>query len=237
MAAQHKVVADISTESGKADFSGRRQDQGANATRSSSIQMKKRARFLREPRSGSDTLIGRTTCGPKSDRASGRGQRRTRSCRHYSCASPPSECAEKFKKRFNYACDTTATRATPRLYHKHVSEKIGKFDSKPSRAAHGIPSAQARAPNLMEATWADGDIDRTVPGWVVTAEKIVKLCQARQIALVVVRSDSARSGSRGGIRPATHGVLHFLYYLPVLVSASLDRRDLALIAVGSHCSG
>jgi branched-chain amino acid transport system substrate-binding protein len=72
--------------------------------------------------------------------------------------------AERFKKRFNYVCDHNGMKGYTAVYMvKHVTEKIGKFDSKAfAEAAHGITITPAQEPGiLMEATWdKNGDIDR-----------------------------------------------------------------------------
>jgi len=74
------------------------------------------------------------------------------------------EFAANFKKRFGYACDHNGIKGYTAVYFiKHVTEKIGKFDSKAfAEAAHSITISPKDEPGiLMEATWdKNGDIDR-----------------------------------------------------------------------------
>ena len=90
------------------------------------------------------------------------------------------EFAANFKKRFNYACDHNGIKGYTAVYFiKHVTEKIGKFDSKAfAQAAHGITISPKDEPGiLMEGTWDNnGDIDRiSFLGEVVDAkQKIVE---------------------------------------------------------------
>ena len=91
------------------------------------------------------------------------------------------EFAERFKKRFNYICDHNGIKGYTAVYFvKHVTEKMGKFDSKGFiNVAHGLTISPKDEPNiLMEATWdKNGDIDReSFLGEVVGGkQKIVKV--------------------------------------------------------------
>jgi branched-chain amino acid transport system substrate-binding protein len=72
--------------------------------------------------------------------------------------------AEKFKKRFGYVADHNGVKGYTAIYIiKHVTEKIGKFDSKLfAKTLHGLTITPEQEPGiLMEATWdQSGDIDR-----------------------------------------------------------------------------
>ena len=74
------------------------------------------------------------------------------------------EFGERFKKRFNYACDHNGIKGYTAVYFvKAVTEKIGKFDSKAfAEAARGITISPKQEPGiLMDVTFdANGDIDR-----------------------------------------------------------------------------
>jgi len=77
---------------------------------------------------------------------------------------PVQQFAVKFKKRFNYANDHNGIKGYTAIYLiKHVTEKMGKFDSKLfAQTLHGLTIKPDQEPGiLMEATWdANGDIDR-----------------------------------------------------------------------------
>jgi branched-chain amino acid transport system substrate-binding protein len=167
-----RVTADISTESGQADFSADVVKlKAANADAIFVyINEEESARFLREARKqginkpliGETTLLWQKVIDLAGDAANGvRG--------HVGLtvdADIPAvqEFAAKFKKRFNYVCDHNGIKGYTAVYFiKHVTEKIGKFDSKAfAQAAHGITITPKDEPGiLMEATWdKNGDIDR-----------------------------------------------------------------------------
>ena len=69
-----------------------------------------------------------------------------------------------FEKQYNYTPDHNAIKAYHALYAvKHVTEKIGKFDSKElAKRMHGLTIRPTDEPGiLMETTWDDnGDVDR-----------------------------------------------------------------------------
>src|SRR4029077_20488237 len=167
-----KVVADISTEAGQADFAA---DviklKGANADAIFVyLNEEESARFLREakkqglnkPLIGETTLLGQKVIELAGDAANG-----VKGHVGLTVDAPipaVQEFAANFKKRFNYACDHNGIKGYTAVYFiKHVTEKIGKFDSKAfAEAAHGITISPKDQPGiLMEATWDNnGDIDR-----------------------------------------------------------------------------
>jgi branched-chain amino acid transport system substrate-binding protein len=161
-----KVVADISTESGQADFSADVVKlKGANADAIFVyLNEEESARFLREAKKqGIDKpLVGQKVIDLAAGAANG-----VRGHVGLTVDAPipaVQEFAGKFKKRFNYACDHNGIKGYTAVYFiKHVTEKIGKFDSKAfAQAAHGITITPKDEPGiLMEATWdKNGDIDR-----------------------------------------------------------------------------
>jgi branched-chain amino acid transport system substrate-binding protein len=167
-----KVVADVPTESGQADFSA--DVVKIKAANADAIFVytneEESARFLREakklgiktPLIGETTLLSQKVIDLAGDAANGvRG--------HVGLtADAPipaiKEYANKFKKRFNYVSDHNGIKGYTAVYFiKHVAEKIGNFDSKAfAVAAHGLTITPAQEPGiLMEATWdKNGDIDR-----------------------------------------------------------------------------
>jgi branched-chain amino acid transport system substrate-binding protein len=72
--------------------------------------------------------------------------------------------AERFKTRFKYVCDHNGIKGYTAVYViKHVTEKMGKFDSKLfAKTLHGLTISPNDEPGiLMEATFDEhGDIDR-----------------------------------------------------------------------------
>jgi branched-chain amino acid transport system substrate-binding protein len=167
-----KVVADVSTESGQADFSA--DVVKLKAANADAIFVytneEESARFLREakkqgiraPLIGETTLLGQKVIELAEGAANGvRG--------HVGLtvdAPVPAvkEFAERFKKRFNYVCDHNGIKGYTAVYFiKHVTEKMGKFDSKGfAETAHGLTITPNQEPGiLMEASWdKNGDIDR-----------------------------------------------------------------------------
>jgi branched-chain amino acid transport system substrate-binding protein len=128
------------------------------------------ARFLREARKqGIKTpLIGETTLlGQKVIELAGEAANGVRGHVGLTVDAPipaVKEFSDRFKKRFNYLCDHNGIKGYTAIYFiKHVTEKLGKFDSKAfAETAHGISITPAQEPAiLMEATWdKNGDIDR-----------------------------------------------------------------------------
>jgi branched-chain amino acid transport system substrate-binding protein len=167
-----KVVADISTEAGQADFSADVvKVKGANADAIFVyLNEEESARFLREakkqginkPLIGETTLLGQKVIELAGDAANG-----VRGHVGLTIDAPipaVKEFAAKFHKRFNYDCDHNGIKGYTAVYFiKYVTEKVGKFDSKAfAEKAHGITITPKDEPNiLMEATWdKNGDIDR-----------------------------------------------------------------------------
>jgi branched-chain amino acid transport system substrate-binding protein len=167
-----EVAADISTEQGQVDFgSDVIKLKGAKADAIFVYTNEEEsARFLREARKQgiNKSLIGETTLlGQKVIDLAGPAANGVRG--HVGLtvdADIPGmqEFAAKFKKRFNYVCDHNGIKGYTAVYFiKHVTEKIGKFDSKAfAQAAHGMTITPKEEPGiLMEATWdKNGDIDR-----------------------------------------------------------------------------
>jgi branched-chain amino acid transport system substrate-binding protein len=184
-----KVVADVSTESGQADFSADVvKIKGANADAIFVYTNEEEsARFLREARKQGikAPLIGETTLlGQKGIELAGDAANGVRGHVGLTVDAPipaVKEFAERFKKRFNYVCDHNGIKGYTAVYFvKHVTEKMGKLDSKGfAAAAHGITITPAQEPGiLMEATWdKNGDIDReSFLGEVVNGQqKIVEI--------------------------------------------------------------
>ena len=167
-----KVVADISTEAGQADFSADVvKIKAANADAIFVyVNEEESARFLKEakkqgvkaPLIGETTLLGQKVIDLAGDAANG-----VKGHVGLSVDAPVpavKEFAERFKKRFNYYCDHNGIKGYTGIYFiKNITEKIGKFDSKAfAAAAHGVTITPAQEPGiLMEATWdKNGDIDR-----------------------------------------------------------------------------
>jgi branched-chain amino acid transport system substrate-binding protein len=167
-----KVVADVPTEVGQADFSADVvKVKGANADAIFVyLNEEESARFLREakkqginkPLIGETTLLGQKVIELAGDAANG-----VKGHVGLTIDAPipaVKEFATKFKKRFNYDCDHNGIKGYTAVYFiKHVTEKVGKFDSKAfAEKAHGITFTPKDEPGiLMEATWdKNGDIDR-----------------------------------------------------------------------------
>ena len=167
-----KVVADVSTEAGQADFSADVvKVKGANADAIFVyLNEEESARFLREakkqgikqPLIGETTLLGQKVIELAGDAANG-----VKGHVGLTIDAPipaVKEFSAKFKKRFNYDCDHNGIKGYTAVYFiKHVTEKVGKFDSKAfAKKAHGITITPKDEPGiLMEATWdKNGDIDR-----------------------------------------------------------------------------
>lgn len=167
-----KVVADISTEAGQADFSADVvKVKGANADAIFVyLNEEESARFLREakkqgikqPLIGETTLLGQKVIELAGDAANG-----VKGHVGLTIDAPipaVKEFSANFKKRFNYDCDHNGIKGYTAVYFiKHVTEKVGKFDSKAfAEKAHGITITPKDEPGiLMEATWdKNGDIDR-----------------------------------------------------------------------------
>ena len=167
-----KVVADLSTESGQTDFAA--DVVKAKAANPEAIFVytneEESARFLREakkqgiraPLIGETTLLGQKVIELAEGAANG-----VRGHVGLTVDAPipaVKEFAERFKKRFNYVCDHNGIKGYTAVYFiKHVTEKMGKFDSKGfAETAHGLTISPKQEPGiLMEASWdKNGDIDR-----------------------------------------------------------------------------
>jgi len=184
-----EVVADISTESGQADFSS--DVVKVKAANADAIFVytneEESARFLKEakkqgvttPLIGETTLLGQRVIELAGDAANG-----VRGHVGLSVDAPVpalQEFGAKFKKRFGYANDHNGIKGYTAVYLiKYVTEKMGKFDSKAfAQTLHGLTITPAEEPGiLMEATWdKNGDIDReSFLGQVVDGkQKIVEI--------------------------------------------------------------
>jgi branched-chain amino acid transport system substrate-binding protein len=167
-----KVAADIPTESGQVDFSADVVKlKAANADAIFVyVNEEESARFLREakrqgikaPLLGETTLLGQKVIDLAQGAAEG-----VRGHVGLSVDAPipaVKEFAERFKSRFKYVCDHNGIKGYTAVYFiKHVTEKMGKFDSKLfAQTLHGLTISPKDEPGvLMEATFdANGDIDR-----------------------------------------------------------------------------
>jgi branched-chain amino acid transport system substrate-binding protein len=167
-----KVVTDVSTESGQADFSADVvKIKGANADAIFVyLNEEESARFLREAKKQGITapLIGETTLlGQKViDLAQGAAEGVRGHVGLTVDAPIPAvqQFADRFKKRFNYACDHNGIKGYTAVYIiKHVTEKMGKFDSKLfAQTLHGMTITPQEEPGvLMEVSFdQNGDLDR-----------------------------------------------------------------------------
>jgi branched-chain amino acid transport system substrate-binding protein len=167
-----KVVADVSTESGQADFSADVvKIKGANADAIFVyLNEEESARFLREAKKQGITapLIGETTLlGQKViDLAQGAAEGVRGHVGLTVDAPIPAvqEFAERFKKRFNYACDHNGIKGYTAVYIiKYVTEKMGKIDSKLfAQTLHGMTITPQDEPGvLIEVSFDNnGDLDR-----------------------------------------------------------------------------
>jgi branched-chain amino acid transport system substrate-binding protein len=190
MAARNiKVAADVSTESGQVDFSADVVKVKAANAEAIFVYLNEEesARFLREAKKQGITapLIGETTLlGQKViDLAQGAAEG-VRGHVGLTVDAPipaVTAFAERFKKRFNYACDHNGIKGYTAVYVvKHVTEKTGKFDSKLfAQTLHGMTITPQDEPGvLMEVTFdGNGDVDRqSFLGEVVNGkQKIVEI--------------------------------------------------------------
>lgn len=166
------LVADISTESGQVDFAA--DVVKLKAANADAIFVytneEESARFLREARKQSlkGALIGETTLlSQKVIELAGDAANGVKGHVGLSSDAPVpglQAFGEKFKKRFNYANDHNGIKGYTAVYLiKHVTEKLGRVDSKAfAEALHGLTVRPDQEPGiLMEATWdKNGDIDR-----------------------------------------------------------------------------
>ena len=167
-----KVAADVSTESGQTDFSAdvvkiKSADADAIFVYTNEEES---ARFLREAKKQgvAKPLIGETTLlGQKVIDLAGEASNGVRGHVGLTVDAPipaVQDFAKRFQARFNYVCDHNGIKGYTAVYFiKHVTEKLGKFDSKGfAQTAHGLTITPQQEPGiLMEATWdKNGDIDR-----------------------------------------------------------------------------
>jgi branched-chain amino acid transport system substrate-binding protein len=167
-----KVVADVSTESGQTDFSA--DVIKVKAAKADAIFVyineEESARFLREAKKqGINTpMIGETTLLSQKviELAEGAAEGVKGHVGLTVDAPNPAvkEFAERFKKKFNYVCDHNGIKGYTAVYIiKHVTEKMGKFDSKLfAQTLHGMTITPKDEPGvLMEVTFdKNGDLDR-----------------------------------------------------------------------------
>jgi branched-chain amino acid transport system substrate-binding protein len=167
-----EVAADISTESGQADFAAdvvkvKRANPDAVFVYTNEEES---ARFLREARKQGLTmpLIGETTLlNQKVIDLAGEAANGVRGHVGLSADAPIDGIRTfraAFERRFNYTPDHNAIKAYHAVYVvKHVTEKMGKFDSKElAKRLKGMTIKPSDEPGvLMETTWDDkGDVDR-----------------------------------------------------------------------------
>jgi branched-chain amino acid transport system substrate-binding protein len=167
-----KVAADVSTESGQADFSADVIKIAAANADAIFVYLNEEesARFLREARKQgiNAPLIGETTLlGQKVIELAQGAAEGVRGHVGLTVDAPipaVQQFAERFKKRFGYVCDHNGIKGYSAVYFvKYVTEKIGKFDSKLfAQTLHGLTISPKDEPGvLMEATFdKNGDIDR-----------------------------------------------------------------------------
>jgi branched-chain amino acid transport system substrate-binding protein len=174
MAARNiKVVADVSTESGQADFAAdvvKLKSANADAVfvysneeECARIMREARKQGLKGPFVGDTTLLSQKTIELAADAANG-------VIGHVGLTAdaPIPEVAEfaaRFQKRFNYKPDHNGIKGYTAVYAvKYVTEKkLGKFDRKAlAKTMHGLTITPKDEPAiLIETSWDDvGEIDR-----------------------------------------------------------------------------
>ncbi len=167
-----KVVADISSEAGAADFAADAAKIKAanpdavfvylNEEESARMLKELRRQDVKVPLMGETTLIGQKVIDLAGEAANGaRG--------HVGLTTDaPVEAIKAFRDRFNakfnYVPDHNGIKGYLAVYVvKAVTEKMGKFDSKEfAKTLHGMTIKAAQEPGiLMDVTYdANGDIDR-----------------------------------------------------------------------------
>jgi branched-chain amino acid transport system substrate-binding protein len=174
MAARNiKIVADVSTESGQADFAAdvvKLKSANADAVfvysneeECARIMREARKQGLKGPFVGDTTLLSQKTIELAGDAANG-----VLGHVGLTADAPIPEVAEftaRFQKRFNYKPDHNGIKGYTAVYAiKYVTEKkVGKFDRKAlAKTMHGLTITPKDEPAiLMETTWDDvGEIDR-----------------------------------------------------------------------------
>jgi branched-chain amino acid transport system substrate-binding protein len=167
-----KIAADISTESGQADFAA--DVVKAKAANAEAIFVytneEESARFLREVRKQGITvpLIGETTLlSQKVIELAGEAANGARGHVGLSADIPVPAVAEfknKFNARFKYVPDHNGIKGYTGVYAAvYATTKLGKLDRKAlAKSLHGMTISPKDEPGiLIETTWdAKGDIDR-----------------------------------------------------------------------------
>jgi branched-chain amino acid transport system substrate-binding protein len=168
-----KLVADVSTESGQADFAAdvvKLKAANADAVfvysneeECARIMREARKQALKGPFVGDTTLLSQKTIELAGDAANG-------VIGHVGLTAdaPIAEVAQfaaRFQKRFNYKPDHNGIKGYTGVYAvKYATEKkVGKFDRKALAAAvHGLTISPGDEPAiLMETSWdAVGEVDR-----------------------------------------------------------------------------
>jgi branched-chain amino acid transport system substrate-binding protein len=167
-----KVVADLSTEAGQADFAAdvvkvKRADADAvfvylNEEESARFLIEAKKQGLDKPLIGETTLLGQKVIDLAKDAANG-----VRGHVGLTVDAPipaVQEFGKKFQAKFNYRPDHNGVKGYIAPYMiKAAAEKAGKLDPKAiAQALHGLTIMPDKVPGiLMEATWDDtGEIDR-----------------------------------------------------------------------------
>lgn len=167
-----EVVADLSTESGQADFAAdvvRLKSSGADAAIVYTNE-EESARFLREARKQAIgiPLIGETTLlNQKVIDLAGEAANGVRGHVGLSADAPIDTIRafrERFQARYGYLPDHNAIKAYLAVYAvRYATEKIGKVDSVAlAETLHGLTITTQDEPGiLIDTTWdANGDVDR-----------------------------------------------------------------------------
>ena len=174
MAARNiKIVADVSTKSGQADFAAdvvKLKSANADAVfvysneeECARIMREARKQGLKGPFVGDTTLLSQKTIELAGDAANG-----VLGHVGLTADAPIREVAEftaRFQKRFNYKPDHNGIKGYTAIYAvKYVTEKkLGKFDRKAlAKTMHGLTITPKDEPAiLIETSWDDvGEIDR-----------------------------------------------------------------------------
>ncbi len=174
MAARNiKIVADVSTESGQADFAAdvvKLKAANADAVfvysneeECARIMREARKQGLKGPFVGDTTLLSQKTIELAGDAANG-----VLGHVGLTADAPIPEVADftgRFQKRFNYKPDHNGIKGYTAIYAvRYVTEKkLGKLDRKAfAQAMHGLTITPKDEPSiLMETTWDNvGEIDR-----------------------------------------------------------------------------
>lgn len=167
-----EVVADVSTESGQADFAAdvvKLKSSGADAAIIYTNE-EESARFLREARKqalgipliGETTLLNQKVIDLAGDAANG-----VRGHVGLSADAPFDTIRafrDRFQARYGYLPDHNAIKAYLAVYAvRYATEKIGKVDSVAlAETLHGLSITTQEEPGiLIDTTWdANGDVDR-----------------------------------------------------------------------------